>query len=143
MAELPPLDPFAFWRDMVLKVEKGVNELANQGMTSDQVVKGMNKSLSTTLVTKKITKELMHRYFEALNLPTRPDIQALGERLQVIEDRLIGISATLDRMSGGRPVGNAGLPLPKPSRTRKPPDREPVAVTPAPAPAAPRRRAAR
>ena len=137
MAELPSLDPFGFWRELVSQVEKGVNEFANQGMKSDGVVKGMNKALSTTLVTKKITKELMQRYFEALNLPTRPDIHALGERLQTIEDRLIGISATLDRLAGGKPLGNAGLPLPAPSRTKKPPVREPVAV--APAPVAPRK----
>lgn len=132
MAELPSLDPFAFWRDLVSQVEKGVNEFANQGMKSDDVAKGMNKALNATLVTKKITKELMQRYFEALNLPTRPDIQALGERLQTIEDRLIGISTTLDRLGGGQPLGHAGLSLPAPSRTRKPPVHEPVAVAPAP-----------
>lgn len=130
MAELPSLDPFGFWRDLVSQVEKGVNEFANEGMKSDGVVSGMNKALSTTLVTKKITKELMQRYFEALNLPTRSDIQALGERMQAIEDRLIGISASVDRLAGGKALDNAGLPLPAPSRTRKPPVRPPVAVAP-------------
>ena len=137
MAELPSLDPFAFWRDLVSQVEKGVIDFAGQSMKSDGVANGMNKALSASLVTKKVTKELMQRYFEALNLPTRPDIQALGERLQKIEDRLIGISATLDRLAGGKPLGHAGLTLPVPSRTRKPPVREPVAV--APAPVAPRK----
>ncbi len=138
MAVIPSLDPLSFWRDMVSQVEKSVNEFASEGMKSDEVAGGMNKAMNATLVTKKITKELMQRYFEALNLPTRPDIQALSERLQTIEDRLIGISASLDRLGGGQPLGRAGRSSPVPSRTRKPPVHKPVAV--APAPVVPRKR---
>lgn len=143
MADFPSLDPFAIWRDLVSQVEKGVNDFADRGMKSDGVAKGMNKAMSATLIRKKITKELMQRYIEALNLPTRPDIQALGERLQVIEDRLIGMSVVLDRLAGGQPSGSAGLRSPAPSRTRKPPAPEPVAVAPAPVAARKSRKAAR
>jgi len=118
MAEPTPLDPFALMRDLVSQLEKGVNEYANPLMESDGFAKGANQAMGAAMVAKKLAQELTQRYFEALNVPSRSDIIALGDRLQAIEDRMIGMQAALDRLAGG-----AALPArPAPSRTRRPPE---------------------
>ncbi len=132
MAQPPTLDPFALWRDLVSQMEKGVNEFADPAMKSDEFAKVANKVVGATVAGKALKREMMNRYFGALNLPTRSDIEAISDRLQAIEDRLIGMSATLDRLAGVTPRAGTGLAVPMPARTKKPP-----AVQPAPAPAPP------
>lgn len=132
------LDPFALWRDLRSQLEKGVAELASQGVNSDEFSAGMHKALGASLATRQVTRELMQRYLEALNVPTRADFQALGERLQAIEDSLLGMSAALDRLGGAEPAGNARPILGGPPRTKKPPlqallqEPAPVALAAAP-----------
>ena len=117
MAAEPSLDPFALVRDLVAKIEKGINESANPLLKSGEFSRVANKVMSAAAVAKKLAQDLTQRYFEALNVPSRTDIVALGDRLQALEDRMIVIQATLDQM--GAPARRAALP--PPSRTRKPP----------------------
>lgn len=117
MAEPKSLDPFALVRDLVSRLEKGFNEVANPIMKSDGFSKGANTAMSAAMVAKKLAQDLTQRYFEALNIPSRSDIVALTDRLQALEDRMINMQSTLDRLAGG---GNRPA-LPAPSRTRKPP----------------------
>jgi hypothetical protein len=117
MAAEPSLDPFALVRDLVAKIEKGINESANPLLKSGEFSRVANKVMSAATVAKKLAQDLTQRYFEALNVPSRTDIVALGDRLQALEDRMIVIQATLDQM--GAPARRAALPAP--SRTRKPP----------------------
>ena len=118
MAETRSLDPFVLVRDLVSRLEKSINAFANPVMQSDGFSNGANKAMSAAMVAKKLAQDLTQRYFEALNIPSRSDIMALADRLQSLEDRMIGMQATLDRIAGGaarRPS------LPAPARTRKPP----------------------
>ncbi len=135
MADPASIDPFALWRDFTSQLEKRANELANQATESDQFTGVMNKAMSASLVAKKTANEMTNRYLSAMNLPSRADIDALGERLRMIEERLIGMSAVLDRLAGPKVAGAAGLPTIGPSRTRKPPP-ETLAAPPAVAAAA-------
>jgi len=137
MAQPSSLDPFALWRDLVSQMEKGVNEYADPAMKSDEFAKVANKVLSASLAGKALKQEMMNRYFGALNLPTRTDIDALNDRLQAIEDRLIGMSATLDRLAGVKPRAGTGLAVAGPSRTKKPPPIHEAAATAQVATAAP------
>jgi hypothetical protein len=138
MADAPTLDPFALIRGLVSRLEKGVNEYATPVMRSDGFAKGANRAMSAALLARKLARDLTQRYFEALNVPSRSDLLALNDRLQVLEDRMILIQSTLDRLAG-EPVGIAALPAP--ARTRKPPAPTPVAEVSAARskPAAPRR----
>ena len=136
MADPALIDPFALWRDFTSQLEKRANELANQATESDQFTGMMNKAMSASLVAKKTTNDLTNRYLSAMNLPSRADIDALGERLQMIEERLIGMSAVLDRLAGPKAPAAAGLPTVGPSRTRKPPSEVPAAPVATPAAAA-------
>lgn len=134
----PSLDPFIYWRDVISQLEKGVNEFANEKMKSDKFVRGMNKVAGVSMAARKMRQDLMQRYFEALNLPSRADVLALAEKLQSVEDRLIGMATALDRLEGGKGIAATGLRnTPLVRRTRKPP---PLAATtalvPAPSPLA-------
>ena len=131
MADPSPLDPFALWREMVSQMEKGANEFANQASKSDQFTQGMHKAMSASLVAKKMSDDVSTRYLTALNLPSRADIEALGERLLAIEDRLIGMSAAIEQLAGGKVATGAATPTAAPRRTRKPPAEHPVAPAPA------------
>jgi hypothetical protein len=118
MAEPTSLDPFSLVRGLVSQLEKGFNEFANPLMKSDGFAQGANKAMSGAMVAKKLVQELTQRYFEALNLPSRSDIVALSDRLQELEDRMINLQATLDRLPG---AGGQRPALPGPARTRQPP----------------------
>ena len=131
MTNPSPLDPFALWRDMVSQMEKGANEIGNQVSKSEQFTQGMQKAMSASLAAKKISDDITTRYLTALNLPTRADIEALGERLLAIEDRLLAISAAIERFAGVKLSATATTPNVAPRRTKKPPVEEPVAQTPA------------
>lgn len=116
----PPLDPLAYWREWVSQMEKGVNQFANKSMTSDEFAQGMNKTLGATMAGRKVARDVQQRYLELLNLPSRADVRALTEKVQGLEDRLIGIAATLERLerAAGGP-GTGGQPAPAVRRTRK------------------------
>jgi hypothetical protein len=144
MAQPSSLDPFTLWRDLVSQMEKGANDLADPGMKSDEFAKVANKVLGATVAGKAIKREMLNRYFGTLNLPTRTDVEALADRLQAIEDRLIGMQTTLDRLAGATPRADAGTSVAAPARTRKPPQAvQPVQPVQQPAtPAAPAARGA-
>jgi hypothetical protein len=99
-----PKDPFTLWRDMLVEWEKGVNAAANKTMTSGEFSREMNRVLGASLKMQKTSKELLTRYFDALNLPTKDDLNALGERLQSVEEQVIRIADAVERISGGGPT---------------------------------------
>ena len=142
MAEPSSLDPFSIWRDLVSEVEKNTNRLVTEATKSDEFNQGMGKAMTASLFAKKASDELAMRYLTAMNMPSRGDIEALGERLLAIEDRLIAMSAAIEQFSGVRVSTGAALPIAAPKRTRKPPEEaagvpsSKAAVVPASAPVA-------
>ena len=67
----------------------------------------------------------MGRYFTTMNMPTRDDILALGNRLTAVEDRLAGLEAAINRLAKADPEAKAGAsstttPKPRPARTKRP-----------------------
>lgn len=119
-------DPFALMRGLASQLEKGLDSLANRGVRSERLAQAAHKALSAQLMAKNVRIQLQNRVLEALNLPSRSDVLALAERLQAIEDRVIALSASLDRAGGERLPARGVLPLPAPPRTRRPPPQEAV-----------------
>lgn len=136
MNKFSPLDPMAMWRELTAQWEKSTNEFANETMASDPFRQGMHGGMNASLTAQKALGDLMARYLTMLNLPTRADIQALGEQLQHIDDHLARIARAVEG-GGSAPSAPSTVP-PKPRRTRQPP--QPVAAAKAPA-AAPKRTA--
>ena len=132
MTQFSSLDPMAMWRELMAQWEKGTNAFANETMSSDPFRQGMHGGMNASLTAQKALGELMARYLTLLNLPTRADIQALGEQLQRIDDHLANISRA---MEGGRsPATRATAAAPvKPRRTKQPSGAPPAAASKTPA----------
>ena len=100
MADSGAKDPAALWREMLGQWEKSVNALATEYMGTSEFSREANRVMSASLRIQKGFQEAMGRYFDALNLPTKPDIDRLGERLRAVEDELGRMSATIERLAG-------------------------------------------
>jgi hypothetical protein len=122
MAETPWTDPVALWRDMLDKMERQFNEAGNKVMGQEQFSAAVNKASVLPLAMQKSLNDAMAKYFATLNLPTRDDIIALGERLGHVERELHRLSAAL----APPPVPAA----PSPPRTRKPKPAAPADAQP-------------
>ncbi len=119
MSEPSIKDPAEVWRDMVAQWEKGFNAIANQAMGSEQFSQMMHRATSASAGVQQTVGDLMGRYLAALNLPSRAEMTAIGERLQAIEASLARIEMHLGRSSASGTVATA-IAVPRPPRTRKP-----------------------
>ena len=109
-----------------------VEELGQGAVTAVLNALGLSEIRETRysgvwLVThRNVTDEVMGRYLQMANVPTRSDILSLGERLSALEERLIRIEAMLTKSvavaaaGGSAPNASAAAAKPRPPRTRKP-----------------------
>lgn len=120
MAETPWKDPVALWREMLDTFERQFNEAGNKVMGEQQFSAAVNKASVLPLAMQKAIGDAMAKYLATMNLPSRDDIVALGERLSAIEQELRRLGQTV----APSPVGAAASP----PRTRKPkaPDARPA-----------------
>ena len=119
------LDPMAMWRDAVAQWEKGINEVAGQTLGTKEFAQGMHGAMGTSLSAQKAFADMAGRYLTALNLPSRVEVAALGERLSQIESRLIRMNTMLEHLVDPVAAGLAGTAFARVPRTRRPPPREP------------------
>ncbi|MDO9436227.1 hypothetical protein [Hydrogenophaga sp.] len=118
MTQFSPLDPMAMWRELTAQWEKSTNEFANETMASDPFRQGMHGGMNASLTAQNAVGELMARYLAMLNLPTRADIQVLGEQLQRIDDHLARIARAVE--GGAAPSGPSAPAAPAPSARAAP-----------------------
>lgn len=113
-----PFDPLALWRDMLSKWETGFNEVANRNMGSPEFSRFMNQAMGMSVRMQHGVGELMGRYLTAMNMPSRADIAALGERLQSIEEQIARLTAAIEHVA----IERSGEPTPLvgPPRTKRP-----------------------
>ena len=117
-------DPAAIWRGFLGDLETGFNSFANKAMESEGFSRVMNQAGGASMAAQKALGEAMEKYLTGMNLPSRTQFIAMGERLQGIENQLVEIKAMLHQIgqSGGAAEdGAAGVR--KPPRTRRPPAR--------------------
>lgn len=118
-------DPFQVWRDWVSNSERQWNALLNTAMATDEFSQAMGRGMDVYLGLQKNLNEVMGRYFTTMNMPSRDDILALGNRLTAVEDRLAGIEAAINRL-GRTPAAESGASAsaaqarPRPARTKRP-----------------------
>ena len=120
-------DPFAMWRDWLSNSERQWNGFLNEVMATDQFGESMGRMMDVYLNMQKNMNDVMGRYFSAINVPTRTDLLALGNRLSDIEERLGGIEGMVKALGTAvAPAAVAMSPkteaaaIPRPPRTRKP-----------------------
>lgn len=125
MADQPTLDPLAMWRDWVANSERQWNGFLNNAMSTDEFSQSMGRMMDVYLNVQKQMNEVMGRFLQTVNLPTRDDILAVGERLSQIEDRLGRIEDTVQNAAAVNAVGtplaasNGASTVARPPRTKK------------------------
>jgi len=116
-----PSDPVASWREWMSQSESRFNALFNEVMATDgygRVMGGLTKAFVSM---QKSMTEGMERYFTALSLPTRSDVVDLGQRLSMIESRLLSIENHLAKIAGpNADDSESRAAVPRPPRTKKP-----------------------
>ena len=119
----PPVpDPFAMWREWVSQSERQWNKFFNDVMGTDQYTETMSRFMDTYVNAQKSLGETMGRYFTTLNVATRTDLLALGERLLAIENRLKSIDERLGPPAAGDEArATPSVAVARPPRTKKPP----------------------
>lgn len=113
----PKKDPAALWREMVVQWEQSVNALATQVMATGEFSWDMNWMMGVSLRMQKVMQEMRGRYFDALDLTTKDDLKALGERLQSMKAQLRLMAASLERLAGPSDAA-LGAP-PRVARTKR------------------------
>ena len=126
MADQANVDPLAMWRDWVANSERQWNSFLNNAMATDEFSQTMGRMMDVYLNVQKQMNEVMGRYLQLINVPTRNDVIAIGERLSQIEDRLVGIEDSIASAVRGQAVApaaaaaNSAPGAPRPPRTKKP-----------------------
>lgn len=110
------------WRQWASQSERQWNEFFNQMMSTEEFSQGLGRNLDVFLHFQKTMNEAMGSFFTAMNVPTRTDVLALGDRLLAIEDRLATIEAQLTTAVRSDLAASANTNQAKPRRTRKPPE---------------------
>jgi hypothetical protein len=131
-------DPLQMWRDALTQLESNVNSLVTGSMDSKDVMRSVHQLSTVSLGLQQAFEKAIGGYLAKVNLPSRKDVTELAEALQRIEDKV-------DRLA----QPNAGAPsMPRPARTRRPPEAtspSPAVAVPVDAPSAapPKRKAAK
>ncbi len=119
-----PKDPLAMWREMLTQWEKGANAMATETMAKGEFSREMNRVLGVSLKMQKVSQEMLGRYFDALNLPTKDDFTALGDRLQAMEEQLTRVADAVERVAGTEQEKLGAAPRVKRTKRYTPPPAE-------------------
>lgn len=122
-----PIDPVQAWRDWFVANEREWSESLTRLMKDDTVARSVGKEINSALLGQQMFTQQLAGPLAAMNLPTREDMVALGERLGQLEDAVARIEAMMVQ------TRHATLtdPTTRPPRTRKAPK---AAAPPAKAP---------
>jgi Poly(R)-hydroxyalkanoic acid synthase subunit (PHA_synth_III_E) len=114
-------DPVASWREWMAQSESRLNAVFNEVMATDGYGRLMGGLTKIFVSMQKTMTEGMERYFTALSLPTRSDVLDLGQRLSMIETRLLSIENNLAKIAGpDADDRELRVAAPRPPRTKRP-----------------------
>jgi polyhydroxyalkanoic acid synthase PhaR subunit len=113
-------DPLEMWREWVANSERQWNGFLNKAMATDEFSQSLGRFMDVYLNMQKNMNDTMGRYFSALNVPSRTDVVALGERLTLIEERLGSIETMLASARTAPVPAISAEAAPPPPRTKKP-----------------------
>lgn len=112
-------DPMDALRNAIGDLESRFDDMAKAVFGTDAFAKASGKATEFGVRAQKQMSDQMSRNLEFFNMPSRSDVIAIGERLMSIEDKLIGLEATIAKL-----VPADDKPRSGPKRTRKPPTRK-------------------
>ena len=118
--EAKTMDPIRAWREWIQENEKRWSDTMTEIMGDDRFAKGMGRSFQEMLHTHKILTDSMAQYLGAINIPSRSDVLALGDRIGKLEDAVASLEVAIGKLGQG-PFATPQRGSEKPKRTRKPP----------------------
>ena len=110
-------DPLKAWRDWFVQNEREWSESLARVMQTEAVSRAVGREINAALHGQQMLTQGMAGPLAMLNLPTREDVVALGERVGRLEDAMARMEAMLVQVRGAL----APDPARKPARTRKAP----------------------
>lgn len=93
-----PQDLLGPWRQMAEQAEQQWNQVFNQAMGTEAFAGMMGRYMEGYLAFQQSLARNVERYMQSLNLPTRTDITAIGERLASMEAQLSALAAEQRRL---------------------------------------------
>lgn len=111
-----PSDPMALFRDAVTQWEKLANEYGGKLLTRPEAAQAMQGATTAGLQIQGAVQDAMAKVLSAANMPSKAEVETLGQRLTAIEGALARIEARL--ASGGGAASTTAAP--RPTRGRKP-----------------------
>lgn len=112
------------WRQWATQSERQWNEFFNQMMGTEEFSQSLGRNLDVFLHFQKTMNEAMGSFFTAMNVPTRTDVLALGDRLLAIENRLAALEAQVSAALASAPASGTKAASSRPKRTKRPPASE-------------------
>ena len=109
------------WRQWATQSERQWNEFFNQMMGTEEFSQSLGRNLDVFLHFQKTMNEAMGSFFTAMNVPTRTDVLALGDRMLAIENRLAALEAQLSAALAAGPASDTNAKPARPKRTKRPP----------------------
>ena len=113
-------DPLKAWRDWFVQNEREWSESLTRVMKTEEMARAVGHQINASLYGQQMLTQGMAGPLGMMNLPTRDDVVALGERLGRLEDAVARMEAMLVRTRDAL----APDPALKPPRTRKAPGQE-------------------
>jgi hypothetical protein len=115
-----PKDAYDAWRQMLSVWEANVNEFANRSMASEEFSQALHQAGGATHGAREAFEAVSRRYLAAMGLPSRHEIEAIGERLHAIEAHLHRLTQLVEAMADKSGASSAEPAIQKPRRTRTP-----------------------
>lgn len=113
---MPLADPMTMFRDVVNQWEKLANDYGSQILARPEAAQAMHSVTSAGLQVQNAVQDAMAKVLTAANMPSKAEIETLGQRLTAVEASLIRIEAMLSGAADASPRPAR----PAPTRTRKP-----------------------
>ena len=130
-------DPLRTWREWYQKSEKKWSDAVSGVLGDDRFAQTTGKYVQEAVHLHRMFTESMAQYLAALNLPSRSDITALGDRVGELEDTVAGLQVELRHLRRSlmeRDIAAQGADQPtRPKRTKQPPRKARSKRSPQPA----------
>lgn len=111
-----PQDFVDAYRDLLGQWEKMANEFGSKFLQQPEAAQAMNSLNSAKVAMQAQMKDGMLKALDAIQMPSKADIDNLGARIGAIETAVARIETLL--AGGGGAAAATGAP--RPARTRKP-----------------------
>jgi len=83
-----PADFLGPWQKMAQQTEAQMNEMFNQVMGTNEFAALMGRYMEGYLAFQGNLARNVEKYMQSMNMPTRSDIAAIGERLAALEEQV-------------------------------------------------------